>query len=739
MDSAPSQPDASGSVSADLALRVGSYALQAAVTVPAAAVKPQAVLPALQALVDTVVTAAERELDGTGRTVSCKLGCAACCRQAVTMSAAEAYHLRDLVGALPPPRRSALKQRFADVSRRVQEAGLHAALMDPTGLSADERERLALDYFALNIPCPFLEAESCSIYADRPLRCREYLVTSPAERCATPGDGDLDPVTVPKLSRALQRIGLGDDDATPWPLVSLALDWVAEHPDDLPLRTGPAWMQDILGRVRHDDAAPPDDTDDSIALPMPAGDVTAVDMLPTFRAYTEAAVAHAITHTVAQGKPISCRAGCSACCHHQLVPISTTEARRIAAFIDAMPEPRRSAVRARFDDADRRIIAWNESTGHGVGLNRDRQTSDERLGAYFSLGIACPLLEDDQCSIYEERPLVCREYLVTSPAENCARLEEPDIVVEAVPRMFTDVALAHLLSDATPPQPSRVLLAQSLRWVADHPQDDAPRRPAETWLNRFFERLNQVDVLMRPHRAADPPADTASDSVGLTLDVPAHPVPARDVLPALHAITDAAVHHAITRIEAHGERPSCTPGCSACCRQLVPVGAVEAQAIADLVDKLPHGRREVVRSRFADAQARLAAWQHRAALDNIDRPSGTSSYDLGVDYFRLGIACPFLENDMCSIYADRPLACREYMVTSPAARCAHQDDPAVVIDAVPGANASQALVQLADDDALRRMPLTLALSWAAAHAPDSARLPGRVWVERFVTRLRGLR
>lgn len=33
-----------------------------------------------------------------------------------------------------------------------------------------------------------------------------------------------------------------------------------------------------------------------------------------------------------------------------------------------------------------------------------------------------PFLEDDACSIHPHRPSVCREYLVTSPAEHCAEL-----------------------------------------------------------------------------------------------------------------------------------------------------------------------------------------------------------------------------------------------------------------------------------------------------------------------------
>lgn len=238
-----------GAVSADIQLKVGSNAIQTRLTVPAAPVKGQAVLPALHVLVDAVVRAAEQELEGTGRRVSCTAGCAACCRQAVSISTIEAYHIDDLVAAMPEPRRRAVRARFADVGRRLTQAGLYQRLMDPGGLTADQREALALDYFALGISCPFLKAEACTIYADRPLSCREYLVASPPAGCATPGSGDVEPVPVPSLSRALRRTALREAEARSLPPLSLALDWVAVHPDDLPLRSGPDWVRDILGRA----------------------------------------------------------------------------------------------------------------------------------------------------------------------------------------------------------------------------------------------------------------------------------------------------------------------------------------------------------------------------------------------------------------------------------------------------------------------------------------------------------
>src|SRR3546814_20568883 len=43
---------------------------------------------------------------------------------------------------------------------------------------------------------------------------------------------------------------------------------------------------------------------------------------------------------------------------------------------------------------------------------------------------------------------------------------------------------------------------------------------------------------------------------------------------------------------------------------------------------------------------------------------------LGLDYFRAGVACTFLVDESCGIYAVRPMKCRAYLVTSHAANSA---------------------------------------------------------------------
>jgi Fe-S-cluster containining protein len=69
-----------------------------------------------------------------------------------------------------------VRARFADSLRRLDEAGLKARLAEAgdAGAQGATVRTLSLEAFALGIACPFLEDEACSIYADRPLACRQH-------------------------------------------------------------------------------------------------------------------------------------------------------------------------------------------------------------------------------------------------------------------------------------------------------------------------------------------------------------------------------------------------------------------------------------------------------------------------------------------------------------------------------------------------------------------------------------
>ena len=230
----------SGTSTATLRLTIGDLKIAHPITVPAGRVKAVEILPALQALVNTVVDQAEAaEKAASGRTVSCRKGCGACCRQLVPISRTEGEGLLRVIAALPPARRAEIERRFA-----AAEQALGAAGLTERGTRSDRE--LSVAYFAQRIPCPFLEDESCSIHPDRPLVCREYLVTSPPELCAGPRQEGVAPSKVPKLSLAARKL---EDDDDNWFPLALLMDWMRRNRKRTERRSGPEWIQRFLQRL----------------------------------------------------------------------------------------------------------------------------------------------------------------------------------------------------------------------------------------------------------------------------------------------------------------------------------------------------------------------------------------------------------------------------------------------------------------------------------------------------------
>jgi Fe-S-cluster containining protein len=247
-------------VSVNVSMGLPGVRVEMALSVPAAPVRLSEMLPVLQGLTEQFVQMGVQSVQENGKTISCRKGCGACCRQLVPVSEMEARRLRDLVESLPEPRRAQVRARFAAARRRLEEAGMFERLQHPETLRENERTILGLDYFRLGIACPFLEEESCSIYPDRPLSCREYLVTSPAENCKNPSRETIEMVPIPaKVSQAVYRFDHEAGVSVPrHALLILALECAQEEPDALPARPGPEWVRELLHQLSRKPVADPE-------------------------------------------------------------------------------------------------------------------------------------------------------------------------------------------------------------------------------------------------------------------------------------------------------------------------------------------------------------------------------------------------------------------------------------------------------------------------------------------------
>lgn len=182
----------------------------------------------------------------------------------------------------------------------------------------------------------------------------------------------------------------------------------------------------------------------------------------------------------------SCQKGCASCCD-QLVPISIPEAFLIHDLVSAMSNARQEAVLTRFIAA--------EEVLEGIGIdsysiaNSGDQSVRQLLVQYHRSGTTCAFLENGACSIYMSRPTACREYLVSSPAENCAKIGE-----ELVTRIPVSIRMAQALSGVAARvlgnEPLLLPLAFAINWAENNEEIGKRRFDGHMLVNLLLEQLS---------------------------------------------------------------------------------------------------------------------------------------------------------------------------------------------------------------------------------------------------------
>ena len=209
--------------------------------------------------------------------------------------------------------------------------------------------------------------------------------------------------------------------------------------------------------------------------------------------------------------------------------------------------------------------------------------------------------------------------------------------------------------------------------------------------------------------------------------VPAGRTTLTQLLPIIQNVENAILGRVAEEAQAAGSPISCRAGCGACCRQMVPVSLFEAEALADWIRMLPQERQDELAARFHTA---LQALSNAGVIEKLLSSEWIVEKDqttqLAIDYFHASVACPFLEEESCSIHPLRPLACREYLVTSPPELC---QDPAA--NAVAGvllpiklSHTFYAFGREMEQDPRGWIPLVFLLAWAKGGFKPGERVAG---------------
>ena len=248
-----------GEITANIEMTILSKRISLQLTVSSGPTRARELLPIAHGLTQIASDIACSESEASGKPVSCKAGCGACCRQLIPITQTEAHHLRAVVGAMPDARRIEVERRFGDALLQLQQVDMLEPLRSAERWSSLNPVEFGDTYFRLGIPCPFLEQESCSIHEARPMTCRAFSVTSPAENCRDPGPDNIVPVKHP-LPRPLDAFGraiTGAPEGTPAPWVPLvlALDYARSVPEPVPEYNGPQLLRAVFAAMTGTDVS----------------------------------------------------------------------------------------------------------------------------------------------------------------------------------------------------------------------------------------------------------------------------------------------------------------------------------------------------------------------------------------------------------------------------------------------------------------------------------------------------
>lgn len=220
------------------------------------------------------------------------------------------------------------------------------------------------------------------------------------------------------------------------------------------------------------------------------------DIVPLARSICSNIINVVLKKIRSRGEYIPCYKGCSTCCYRCLVPVSVPEAFRLKEEIEKEPAYKRQSIWEDCLNASRHILTHKppKKFVHKSAESSSNKPANLVLISnwYSSLKLACPFLNQDICTIYQKRPLVCREHFIIGSAEGC---EEDDYSAEVV-EMPIQVpnALGQLASELEDTNVEAVILPLTLVWCKENKERAARTWPYSMMVERFVEIIKAMAV-----------------------------------------------------------------------------------------------------------------------------------------------------------------------------------------------------------------------------------------------------
>ena len=221
------------------------------------------------------------------------------------------------------------------------------------------------------------------------------------------------------------------------------------------------------------------------------GDMKLADIVLLAQMVGDKIIDVTVVNAESNGNVISCVQGCSACCNY-LVPLSVPEALWLRKEISSQAQTQQRQVMRACLMASRRILKCQPPV---LFINQKTQTpqssSDVNLISnwYKSLKLQCPFLKNKICTIYQARPLACREHIAINPAGSCRGDQRAELVEIAVSMVDVLVQLTAELEEA---DPEAVVMPLLLAWCDGNLERSEQTWPAAVIVGRFVKIIKTI-------------------------------------------------------------------------------------------------------------------------------------------------------------------------------------------------------------------------------------------------------
>ena len=224
-----------------------------------------------------------------------------------------------------------------------------------------------------------------------------------------------------------------------------------------------------------------------------AKQATLADIVPLARRLSTKLAILFLERLRENGQSIPCCKGCSACCSY-LIPLSVPEVFRLREELLAMPSSKSSRILKSCVIAAKRILDKSHEDIDANKLTKNNLAQKDEISKWYtSLKLTCPFLSEDLCLLYEQRPLACREHIVTGSAVSCETGHRTEPNVAPMPVSILE-ALGLLAAELEQSDVEAVMLPLALPWTQDNLQRSRQTWPAVTMVKRFVGILKETAV-----------------------------------------------------------------------------------------------------------------------------------------------------------------------------------------------------------------------------------------------------